>query len=131
VVPRTDLRWDDQSLEWDEPDLPKPVMRAPLRVAAAEGPFAGRLRSIFEDRPEAVDRLCAAAEARAAIVGDEQLEKELLAEVAAKKWKDRRAPAGQLERLRALAAAENQPASWRRVATLLLGPLTPKPDVGV
>jgi hypothetical protein len=42
---------------------PRPIRRA----AVAAGPFAQRLQSLFDDRPEAVERFCAALEARAGV----------------------------------------------------------------
>jgi hypothetical protein len=78
------------------------------------------VQSIFEDRPEAVDRLCAAAEARAAVWGEERLLQALSQELSRKRWKDARVPRQQLARLRAIQADAKQPAPWRAVARILL-----------
>src|SRR5262249_56621999 len=67
------------------PDAPK-VRRA----RAALGPFALRLQSLFEDRPEAVERLCAAIEARAAVRGLDAALGELDRELSQPRWKGRR-----------------------------------------
>ncbi|MFL5309352.1 MAG: hypothetical protein ACJ79H_02750 [Myxococcales bacterium] len=91
-----------------------PIRRAPLAL----GPFAQRLRSLFDDRPEAVERLCAAIEARAAVHGLPAALAELGREVSHPRWKGVRAPPGQLERL--AAAARAQPEPWRAAAGLLL-----------
>src|SRR5262249_35902819 len=95
------------------PDAPK-VRRA----RAALGPFALRLQSLFEDRPEAVERLCAAIEARAALRGLDAALGELDRELSQPRWKGRRAPPGQLERLAATARAQLEP--WTAAARLLL-----------
>jgi hypothetical protein len=113
-------RWDDNHFQWQEPVLPAPVLPPPMKAAVAPGPFMQRVASIFEDRPEAVERLCAAAEAHVALRGDEQLLKELNQELARKKWLDKKAPLAQIMRLRAVAQDERQPGSWRSAARLLL-----------
>ncbi|HKC61267.1 MAG TPA: hypothetical protein VKB92_14365 [Myxococcales bacterium] len=91
------------------------------RVATAAGPFAQRLQSLFEDRPEAVERLCAAIEARAAVRGLPAALEELDRELSQPRWKGRRAPPGQLERL--VAASRAQPEPWTAAAGLLLSRL--------
>ena len=118
-IPRAD-RWDDNSFQWQEPVLPAPVLPPPMKVAVAPGPFTQRVASIFEDRPEAVERLCAAAEAHAALKGQERLLRELTQELSGKKWLDKKAPPQQVARLRAVAQDERQPESWRSAARLLL-----------
>src|SRR5439155_12222646 len=90
-IPRAD-RWRDDAFEWEVPELPPSQLPEPMKAAVAPGPFAQRLQSIFDDRPEAVDRLCAAADARAAVAGEEQLVLELSRELSRKRWKDLRAP---------------------------------------
>jgi hypothetical protein len=92
------------------------------RAAQAAGPFALRLRSLFDDRPEAVERLCAAIEARAALHGLAVALEELERELSQPRWRDRRAPRGQLERLTA-AAGRAQPEPWNAAAGLLLARL--------
>ena len=123
-VPRAD-RWNDDAFEWDLPVLPSSEMPAPMRVAVAKGPFTQRVQSIFEDRPEAVDRLCAAAEARFAVSGEEKLLAELSAELSRKKWQQSRAPREQLGRLRAIEADQKQPGPWRLVARYILSRMSP------
>jgi hypothetical protein len=100
--------------------LPSSELPPPMKVAVAPGPFAQRLRSLFDNRPEAIDRLCAAADARAAVAGEQQLFAELSREISEKRWLEARAPREQLERLRAIAEEDRQPARWRGVARLLL-----------
>lgn len=95
------------------PDV-KPVRRA----AVAAGPFAQRLQALFDDRPEAVERLCAAVEARAAVHGLRQALEELGRELSLSRWNGRVAPRGQLDRLAAAARAE--PEAWTAAALLLL-----------
>jgi hypothetical protein len=97
------------------PSVPEPAIR---RAAVAPGPFAHRMRSLFDDRPEAVERLCAAIEARAAVHGLPAALEELGRELSQPRWKALRAPLGQLERL--AAAARAQPEPWRAAAGLLL-----------
>lgn len=97
------------------PTVPAPRIR---RAAVAPGPFAHRMRSLFDDRPEAVERLCAAIEARAAVHGLPAALDELGRELSHPRWKGLQAPAGQLERL--AAAARAQPGPWRAAAGLLL-----------
>ena len=72
-----------------------------------------------------MDRLCAAAEARAAVASEEKLLGELSAELSRKKWQDARAPREQLARLRAIESDEKQPGPWRLVARFLLERLAP------
>jgi hypothetical protein len=117
-IPRAD-RWDEDEFEWDAPALPSPDLPPPPRVRAAPGPFAERLQSIFEDRPEAVDRFCAAAEARAGIRGEEALLGELSRELSREVWQGRTLPPEQAQRLLALSSGA-QPASWSAAARRLL-----------
>ena len=95
------------------PEAP-PIRRAP----AAAGPFAQRMRSLFDDRPEAVERLCAAIEARAAVHGLPVALEELGRELSQPRWKGMRAPVGQLDRLASTTRAQPEP--WRAAAGLLL-----------
>ena len=118
-VPRSD-RWDDDNFEWELPILPPSDLPPPTKVAVAQGPFTQRLQSIFDDRPEAVDRLVAAAEARWAVKGEEAVLQELSRELERKQWKERKAPREQLARLRNIQADEKQPNPWREVARFLL-----------
>jgi len=69
-IPRGD-RWNDEEFRWESPVLPSSELPSPPKARRAAGPFASRLQSILDDRPEAVDRLCAAAEARAAVRGED------------------------------------------------------------
>jgi len=96
-----------------------PPPPAPLRVAP--GPFAARLEALFGDRPEAVERLCAAMEARETLLGPAAALEELDRELSRERWKERRASAEQLSRLAAVAQAA--PSSWRVAAGLLLARL--------
>jgi len=123
-IPRAD-RWQDDAFEWDLPTLPSSQLPPPMRAAVAKGPFTQRVQSIFEDRPEAVERLCAAAEARAAVQGEEKLLQELSQELSNKKWQGFRAPKEQLAKLRAVESDERQPHPWRTVARFLLDRLGP------
>jgi hypothetical protein len=101
------------------PLLPVVPDAPPLRRAAvAPGPFAQRMRSLFDDRPEAVERLCAAIEARAAIHGLPAALEELGRELSQPRWRGLRASPEQLERL--AAATRAQPEPWRAAAVLLL-----------
>jgi len=118
-VPRED-RWDDNKFEWPEPILPSSELPQPKKAVAAPGPFTQRMQSLFEDRPEAVDRLCAAAEARAAVLGEEKMLQELGAEVARKRWQGKKAPPEQAARLAAVASDQRQPQAWRAAAGFLL-----------
>ena len=113
-------RWEDNNFEWDAPVLPSSDLPRPMRAVIAPGRFAQRVQSIFEDRPEAVDRLCAAAEARAALSGEEELLRQLSEELARKRWQEKRAPREQLARLRAIEADLAHPAPWRAVARFLI-----------
>jgi hypothetical protein len=102
------------------PVLPAAPQPRPMRrAAAAAGPFARRFQALFDDRPEAVERLCAAVEARAAVHGLATALDELARELSLPRWSGRRAPAGQLERLGAVAKAQPEP--WSAAAVLLLG----------
>jgi hypothetical protein len=123
-IPRAD-RWNHDDWEWQEPILPPSAMPPPMKAAVAQGPLAQRIASIFEDRPEAVERLCAAAEVQVALRGVEVLRQELLRELSSKKYVDKRPSAEQLARLRAVASSEAQPAPWRFAANLLLERLAP------
>ena len=118
-IPRSD-RWKDEEFDWAAPVLPSPELPPPARVRAAQGPFASRLQSLFEDRPEAVDRLCAAAEAIASIRGEEPLCRALRAELSLERWRGRRLPSEQEQRLRALTQEARHPPSWRSAARILL-----------
>lgn len=122
-IPRAD-RWNDDAFEWQQPILPTSALRPPINVAVVQGPFAARLASLFQDRPEAIDRLCAASEARAALRGEDATLVELEQELSRPRWTKERAPAAQLARLRTAAQAAGQPSSWRRVAELLLARLS-------
>jgi hypothetical protein len=95
----------------------RPLRRAPL----AAGPFARRIEALFEDRPEAVERLCAAVEARAAVRGLPAALEELARELSHARWDGRRAPPGQLDRLAAVTGAQPEP--WTAAAQLLLARL--------
>jgi hypothetical protein len=121
-IPRAD-RWRDDAFEWEIPTLPSSDLPQPMKAAVAPGPFAQRLQSLFDDRPEAVDRLCAAAEARVAVAGEEEMLKDLARELGRKRWENARAPREQLERLRAIEQEEKQPGPWRAAARCLLGKL--------
>jgi hypothetical protein len=123
-IPRKD-RWRDDEFDWEVPDLPSSEMPPPMKAAVAPGPFAQRLQSLFDNRPEAVDRFCAAAEARAAVAGEEQILQELSRELSRKRWQDARAPREQLERLRGIEQDGKQPGTWRTAARFLLDRLTP------
>ena len=119
-MPRAD-RWQDDDFEWELPTLPPSELPPPMRAAVAPGPFTQRLQSLFDDRPEAVDRLCAAAEAGWAVKGEEVVLKELSGELSRPRWKDFRVSAEQLARLAAIEGDEAQPKPWRTVARFLLG----------
>ncbi len=118
-IPRVD-RWDEFDFEWQDPVLPASELRAPIRAQPLSGPFASRLKSLYEDRPEAVERLCAAAEARAAISGEEKLLTELTLEMASARWRGKRISAGQRARLIAVVDDAARPSSWRRCAESIL-----------
>lgn len=118
-IPRAD-RWDGDEFEWEAPALPSPELPPPPPSRPAPGPFAQRLQSVFEDRPEAVERLCAAAEARAAVGGEERMLRELDAELSRQVWRGRTLPREQARRLHALSGGKAQPASWSAVARRLL-----------
>ena len=118
-VPRAD-RWSDQGFEWDAPVLPSSDLPPPPNARAAAGPFASRLRALFEDRPEAVDRLCGAAEARAAVAGGAQLLREIRAELSRPGWRERKLPDGQAQRLRTVMQDSAHPEAWRAAARALL-----------
>jgi hypothetical protein len=118
-VPRPD-RWKDEQFDWETPVLPSSSLPPPPRARTAPGAFAPRLQSIFDDRPEAVDRLCATAEARAAVRGEEQLVRELVMELSRPAWRGRIPPKEQLLRLRRLMEDAAHPPPWRAVARVLL-----------
>ena len=124
-IPRAD-RWNNDAFEWEEPLLPSSDLPGPSRAGLTQGPFALRLQSLFEDRPEAVERLCAAAEARVAVAGEEQLLRELTAELGRKKWEKAHAPLGQLKRLESIRVDGTHPQPWRKVAQLLIDRLAPR-----
>src|SRR5205814_8090042 len=71
-IPRAD-RWRDDQFGWEMPVLPSSDLPPPGRARVAPGPFAARLRSILDDRPEAVERPRAPAQARCALRGDPEL----------------------------------------------------------
>jgi hypothetical protein len=118
-IPRSD-RWEPVNFEWELPELPSSDLPPSGKVAVAEGPFTRRLQSLFEDRPEAVDRLCAAAEARTARFGEARILDELSKELSRKQWDEKKLPAQQQQRLAALDAAAETPGPWRAVARFLL-----------
>ena len=118
-IPRAD-RWSDDRFEWETPVLPSSDLPPPARARVAPGPFAARLRSIFDDRPEAVDRLCAAAEARGAVRGEPELLRDLAAELSRDEWRDRVLPREQLHRLRSILRDRAHPPAWSAAAGLLL-----------
>jgi len=118
-VPRAD-RWNDDQFEWETPVLPSSDLPPAGRARVAPGPFAARLRSILDDRPEAVDRLCAAAEARGAVRGEPELLRELGAELSRDEWRERVLPREQLQRLRSILRDHAHPPAWSAAAGLLL-----------
>ena len=124
-IPRPD-RWEDNNFEWDAPALPSSDLPRPMRAAVAAGRLTQRVQSIFEDRPEAVDRLCAAAEARAALAGEAELLRELAEELSRKRWAGKRAPREQLARLRGIESDAALPGPWRSVARFLIDRLSPE-----
>jgi hypothetical protein len=123
-IPRPD-RWKDMGFDWEEPVLPSSEMPQPMKAGVASGPFAQRVQSLVDNRPEAVDRLCAAAEARALVVGEEKLLQDLSQELGRKRWKDARLPTEQVQRLKAMEADETQPGPWRAVARHVLDRISP------
>jgi len=118
-IPRAD-RWRDDQFEWEMPVLPSSDLPPPGRARVAPGPFAARLRSILDDRPEAVDRLCAAAEARSAVRGEPELLRELGAELSRDEWRERVLPREQLQRLRSILRDHAHPPAWSVAAGRLL-----------
>src|SRR5919204_352869 len=118
-IPRQD-RWSDEEFRWETPVLPSSELPPPPNVRRAAGPFASRLQSLLDDRPEAVDRFCAAAEARAAVRGEDGLKQEVSVELETHRWRRARLPPDQRRRLEAVAQGESHPASWRAAARLLL-----------
>jgi len=118
-IPRAD-RWADKQFQWETPVLPSTALPPPARALPAPGPFASRVRSLFEDRPEAVDRLCAAAEALAAVRGEAALVREIQAELGRSMWRHKIPPREQLNRLRGIVEDGTHPAPWRAAAGLLL-----------
>jgi hypothetical protein len=126
-LPRSD-RWRDDAFDWQEPILPKSAMKPPATSRVVQGPFALRLQSLFENRPEAVDRLCAAAEAQALLTGEGEVLVELARECSLSRWRKRATPPEQLERLRKLAASEERPAASRAVARALAHQLDRPPE---
>ena len=123
-VPSND-RWRHDDWSWPAPILPSSELRPPQRALQALGPFALRLKSLFDGRPEAVERICAAAEARSLLVGEELQQRELADELALPRW-NRVASADQLARLRRVESDADRPSPWRTAAKLLLERLTPK-----
>ena len=129
-LPRSD-RWRDDAFGWQEPILPKSAMKPSAQARIVQGPFAQRLQSLFENRPEAVDRLCAAAEAQALIAGEEgeaDVLVELAREVSLSRWRKRRTPPEQLDRLRKVAQGEEVPPASRAVARALAQRLDRPPE---
>lgn len=118
-------RWQEaeDGTEWPDPILPPSKLREPGRAAVVPGPFALRLKSLFDDRPEALDRLCAAAEARVALAGDETAAAELMRELALQRWKGRRLPLGQKARLREASHDDGLSPPARRAVEALLAAL--------
>ncbi len=111
-------RWEETD-RWEEPLLPSSELRPPLRASIALGPFAKRMKALVDDRPEAVERLCAAAEARALLAGMDALERELRAEATLPRWR-KPLSAEQLARLKKVSADADRPESWRRASALVL-----------
>jgi hypothetical protein len=118
-IPRGD-RWNEEDFRWESPVLPSSELPSPPKARRAAGPFASRLQSILDDRPEAVDRLCAAAEARAAVRGEDGLRQELSAELGVDRWRRAPLPPEQRRRLESVMQGESHPPSWRSAAGLLL-----------
>ena len=123
-IPRPD-RWSDDAFEWETPVLPSAELPPPPRVGLAPGPFAQRLRSVLDDLPDAVERLCAAAEARASVAGQEAVARELSLELSRGVWRGKTLPHEQAQRLRAVAREPSHPAAWRVAAEALLNFLVP------
>ena len=129
-LPRSD-RWRDDAFEWQEPILPKSAMKPSSQSRVVQGPFAQRLQSLFENRPEAVDRLCAAAEAQVLLAGaggEGDVLVELARECSLSRWRKRATPPEQLDRLRKLAASEERPPASRAVARALAQQLDRPPE---
>ncbi|HZX94335.1 MAG TPA: hypothetical protein VFE90_07445 [Myxococcales bacterium] len=118
-VPRED-RWRDDAFEWAAPALPSSDLPPPPQAQVAAGPLASRIQSLFEDRPEAVDRLLGAAEALAGVRGEESFLRLLAEEAASKVWEGRTLPADQARRLQESARDAALPAPGRRAAELVL-----------
>jgi len=118
-IPRQD-RWNDEDFRWESPVLPSSELPSPPKARRAAGPFASRVQSILDDRPEAVDRFCAAAEARAAVGGEDGLRQELSVELGPDRWRRTRLPPEQRRRLESVLQGEGHPPSWRSAARLLL-----------
>src|SRR5438067_2784370 len=118
-IPRGD-RWNDEDFRWERPVLPSSELPSPPKARRAAGPFASRLQSILDDRPEAVDRFCAAAEARAAVRGEDGLREELSAELTANRWAHQRWPPEQRRRLESVMQRESHPPAWRSAARLVI-----------
>lgn len=113
-------RWNDEQFQWETPVLPSSDLPPPQRVGVAAGPFASRVQSMLDDRPEAVDRFCAVVEARAAVRGEEELLRELRAELSRDGWRESALPSEQRQRLRRVLEEADQPHPWRAAARLLL-----------
>jgi len=118
-IPRAD-RWSAEEFEWEAPVLPSSDLPPPGKAQVSAGPFASRLQAMFEDRPEAVDRLCAAAEARAAVRGEARLLRELRAEASRTALRKQVLPEQQRQRLRSIMQDSAHPSPWRAAAGLLL-----------
>jgi hypothetical protein len=118
-IPRED-RWRTDKWEWETPVLPPSTVPPPRRAAIAPGPFEARVRALFDGRPEAVERLCAAVEARAAVSTSAAALDDLARELALPRWRDRRIPREQVVRLQGTAAHAGHPEVWRSAAALLL-----------
>ncbi len=119
-------RWSDDVDAWKDPVLPEPRLRSPARARPATRWLAERMRAIFDDLPEAVDRLCAAAEARAAIASEEALGREIARELSREVWRGRTLPASQAQRLHAVAADPAQPSPWRAAARRIVDFFVPE-----
>ena len=121
-IPRAD-RWSGAGFGWETPALPPESLPSSPKVAMAAGPFAQRIRSVFEDRPEAIDRLCAAAEARLLLLNESRLVEDLEREASREVWKGRILPPGQAARLREIEHHASLPQAWRTAARVLLAHL--------
>jgi hypothetical protein len=118
-MPRED-RWRTDQWEWETPVLPPSTLPPPRRAAIARGPFEVRVQALFAGRPEAVERLCAAVEARAAVSTTAGAVDELARELTRPQWHGRRVAREQLVRLQGILAHASHPEVWRSAAALLL-----------